>query len=475
MAAAVTERRIRSKKRKATEAKKRRVRSRKRKACGGGVVRLPDHVVAEVLVRLPARSLARLRCACRSWNAEISSPGFQDRHHALSAAKLAFLPSAPRHTNFNLTIQSRNGRPRQWLTYCHDCPRTIGSNPCHGLVLLWRLCGDEEHYYSVYNPTTGDILHLPSPHQPDRAVGIGFHAAAREFKVVAIRIVVQLGELHAIVLTIGDARGWRRPAASTTSIGFTGDEYDDVRIERERAVFADGRLHWILTTKYLDKGPHSIVSFSLADESLCLIPQPPFATADLVPFDLNAVHFGRLSMNSGVRSESHEMVSVPVGTTIAELGGRLCMVRDVRHMAAGGGGGLLFEIWKLQDYETRSWTLDYRVDLKPAAAGRRRDDDRLTAPWLVMPLMYLDDDAGGGFRPGEGKKEKRKLLLATTAHEAHVYDPDSGTLRTVASFAGAGDSWEDGSLRVMLYQESLVRFPGLKQGKGEVEFVRLEV
>ncbi|KAF0920317.1 hypothetical protein E2562_034796 [Oryza meyeriana var. granulata] len=59
-------------------------------ACGG-VVTLPEHGIAEVLLRLPARGLARLRCACRSWNAEISSRGFQDRHHALAAAKFAFL------------------------------------------------------------------------------------------------------------------------------------------------------------------------------------------------------------------------------------------------------------------------------------------------------------------------------------------------------------------------------------------------
>ncbi|OEL19589.1 hypothetical protein BAE44_0019392 [Dichanthelium oligosanthes] len=61
----------------------------------------------------------------------------------------------------------------------------------------------------------------------------------------------------------------------------------------------------------------------------------------------------------------------------------------------------------------------------------------LTTSWLVVPLSYL---GGGG--------SKRKLLLATTAREAHVYDPDSGTLRTVASIAGGGDS-EDNSLHLV--------------------------
>jgi hypothetical protein len=49
----------------------------------------------------------------------------------------------------------------------------------------------------------------------------------------------------------------------------------------------------------------------------------------------------------GVSSESREELHVPVGKTLAELDGRLCMMRDVRHRT--DLGGLLFEIWKLQD------------------------------------------------------------------------------------------------------------------------------
>jgi hypothetical protein len=157
-----------------------------------------------------------------------------------------------------------------------------------------------------------------------------------------------------------------------------------------------------------------------------------------------------------------------LGKTLAELDGRLCMMRDVRHRT--DLGGLLFEIWKLQDYEMGSWSLDYRIDLMP---GRMAERQRLTTPWLVVPLRYLD--GGGEASQSQQGGNKRRLLLATTAREAHVYDPDSGTLRTVVSIAGGGDSASaDDSLRLVLYQESLVRFPGMKQGKGEIEFVKLE-
>ena len=68
-----------------------------------------------------------------------------------------------------------------------------------------------------------------------------------------------------------------------------------------------------------------------------------------------------------MRSESGENVASPARKTLAELDGRLCMMRDVRHR--GDVGGLLFEIWKLQDYAMGIWSLDYRIDLTPGQWG----------------------------------------------------------------------------------------------------------
>lgn len=431
--------------------KKRKTGDERSAACGVTVT-LPDHVVTEVLVRLPARSLARLRCTCRSWNAEVSLPGFQDRHHALAAAKLTFLEPAPTHMGSYRIRRRLSRRTLPWLSNCFDCPRVIGSKPCWGLVLIARPCEG----YSVCNPTTGEILHLPRSHRPHCATVMGFHAPAREFKVVQLGIDEEVvGKLHAIVLTVGDARGWRAISSFQLGLGFTDDA---ASIDRDvQPVFADGCLHWSFRTNYLDK-PHGVLSFSLADESFRRVPQPPFSMVDLVPVHLNGVRNYRLLRAKGIRSGSGEEVAMPVGKTLAELDGRLCMVRDVRHRS---DHDVLLEIWKLQDYDTGSWSLDYRVDL-PAPGQRQRQ--LLTAPWLVVPLTYL-----GGSRPGD---KKRKLLVATTAHEAHVYDPDSGTLRTVASIDSSGDGDND-SIRLLLYQESLVRLPGMQHGLGNIKFVQL--
>lgn len=415
-------------------------------------VTLPDHLVAEVLVRLPARSLARFRCACRSWDAEISSRAFQERHHALAAGQFLLLQSAPPHIAC-WQMHVGLGRPAQRIAvHCKDCTGVIGSKPCLGLILVKRTCNGALSL-SVCNPTTGEILQLPPSHQKGCVTGIGFHASAGEFKVV--KVGIQLSTLEATVLTVGDAQGWRAPAVASLI-----DLRDDDRIDRYlEPVFADGCLHWIFRTEYLDK-PHGILSFSLADESFRRVAHPSFSTVDLLPFGLNGHAYQHLRAGCGVRSGSGEEVAVPVGTTLAELDGRLCMMRDVRHRS--DVGGLLFEIWKLQDYEMGSWSLDYRIDLAPG-----HTTERLKTPWLVVPLRYLD---GGGSQQGA----KRKLLLATTMRDAYVYDPDSGTLETVASIAGGGSgNLEDNSLRLVLYQESLVRFTAMKHGKGEIEFVKL--
>uniref|UniRef100_A0A0D3FS16 Uncharacterized protein n=1 Tax=Oryza barthii TaxID=65489 RepID=A0A0D3FS16_9ORYZ len=59
------------------------------------------------------------------------------------------------------------------------------------------------------------------------------------------------------------------------------------------------------------------------------------------------------------------------------------MVRDVRHRSDDAGGSLL-EIWKLQDYDTGSWSLDYRVDLRTDAGVPAADGAMARRPAQVL-------------------------------------------------------------------------------------------
>ncbi|CAL5032692.1 unnamed protein product [Urochloa decumbens] len=454
--------------------------TKRRKAAESSSLSLPDDLIMEVLARLPASSVARFRCACRSWNAETSSPAFLGRHHALSPGKLSFVPLVPPH-NFPATVYipgATRQPPRPWAFVCAGCPVIVGSKPCRGVVLVRKLCArTAAAVFSVYNLTTGEMLRLP----PWRTIsppvglieGIGFDAAAGVYKVVRVA-ASPARSFRCIVLTLGDPRGWRTLTCNATTggggfLGLTGHaEIDDNR-HNAGAVFADGCIHWSFKTDrwYVDK-PHGVLSFSLADETFRRVAQPPFATADAVPYHGSEVikhsQQGRMSESGG--GEGRGML--PVGTTLAELDGRLCLVRDVRLRDDVAGQ---FEIWKLEDYDAGTWSLDYRVDV----AGHRAAKS-LTTSWLVVPLRYLPGGSLGG---------KRKLLLSTTAQAAHVYDPDKNTLETVASLAGRHDVVIGGGdgvsvrgfdeyMRLLLYQENLVRFAGMESGKKDmIKFVKL--
>lgn len=45
-----------------------------------GVSALPDEIIADVLSRLPVKSLMRFRCVCKSWRTLISNPQFIKMH-----------------------------------------------------------------------------------------------------------------------------------------------------------------------------------------------------------------------------------------------------------------------------------------------------------------------------------------------------------------------------------------------------------
>ncbi|CAM0877236.1 unnamed protein product [Alopecurus aequalis] len=411
-------------------------------------VHLPEDLVTQVLLLLPASTLARFRCVCRSWNADITSRSFHESHHALASTnrtsaglppKFAFLPTAP-------------GPCIKHFPGCRGCPRLAGTKPCRGVVLVERLCGGK---FSVCNPSTGGVLHLPPPPRANfiddvfHCAGIGFDAPTGEYKVVNLRVnLTDRARCNVLTLSDGSAGAWRSPATADQFLA-DGPIFVDKDVD---PVFAGGCLHWMFKTNgtWYDE-PHGILSFSLADESFRRAPQPSFCTADLALLDYKSKNprRSRVGFTSGCLS-----VIMPAGRALAELDGSLCIVRDVRRR--NDDVGRLFEIWRLQDYEAGSWSMDYSISLAGDVA------EQLTRPWLVVPICYI----------GSG----RKIVLVTSAHEAHIYDPDTGALHTVASLTDdLKPKAEEPSefLRFVLYQESLVQLNGMEHDVRQIKFVEV--
>lgn len=446
------------------------------------VVFLPDELILEVLLRLPAKSLARFRCVCRSWNHLLRSDSdaafqrlYSDRQRAAaSVGRLAFAaallaPAHPWEVCEGLTIMP-----------CDGCPRFVGAKPCHrGVVLLSRPCTGA---YTLCNLSTGGLLRLPPCPTVGylSAAGVGYHAAADEYKVVQLALVTDRPvweSLDCHVLTVGAANGVRggwRSIVGGGGGGLLGDRRN-ILIEPMDPVFANGCLHWTLVTGMLlrdeddddddGKPPEGILSFSLATESFATVPVPPFVAADLVPYDDDHPHAARLRTAT---TSDNRLVMQPIGTALAELDGCLCMIRDLRR---AGAGATMFEVWKLKDYESGVWSLDYRIheDLLATSSSSSSSltTKKLMEPWLVIPICYLpSNDGDGDDDDGHDDKSKKKILLVTTAHDVHLYDPQTATLETVASAAHCCNypdpTTQDNELYVVMRQESLLHIDGME-------------
>uniref|UniRef100_A0A0E0FCS9 F-box domain-containing protein n=1 Tax=Oryza meridionalis TaxID=40149 RepID=A0A0E0FCS9_9ORYZ len=325
---------------------------------------LPDDVVGEVLLHLPSRSLARFR----SWERLISSPAFVESHHALAAApKLAFAPTAPPH-RWNL-FEDHGVR-------CRECPRVIGPKACRGLLLLGQRC---TRTYSVCNPSTGGRLRLPPcltgyPYFHSCA-GIGFDERAGVHKVAVIAAPIELEwATRCEVITIGDPAGWRAPAGEGSSSSMPAASF---LVQNMDPVLANGCLHWALrgASRVPENDDDSaVLSLSLAAESFRRLPLPPFAKDDVRRCFMDD---SKPYPAANPRKPGYIKGTTPTGPVLAELGGRLCMLRDLRHRHDMDG---TFEVYRLDDYDSGAWSLSYRVDLAGHAA------QRLMTTWFVVPL-----------------------------------------------------------------------------------------
>jgi hypothetical protein len=262
---------------------------------------LPDEVMEDILMRLPARSVARCRCLSRAWAAVLSSRGFINRH---------------------LDHHAGPGRRRFLLQEHHLDARRL-TRSCRGLGLVKSY---STGVYYVCNPSTGQAASLPDGTPVKRidggvawnrlifgyvSFGLGHDARADRHKVVRLYYPVGLPagcEVYDVVVgsdSESEAGGYWRPAASGAKPPcFAVDRFG---ITNTAGVFAQGRVHWLATSRRpvlslsgsrSRPEPDSVMSFSLVDETFTSIPLPPRACCRGTSLGLTVLHGGRLGLVS---------------------------------------------------------------------------------------------------------------------------------------------------------------------------------
>ncbi|KAI4990216.1 hypothetical protein ZWY2020_038579 [Hordeum vulgare] len=269
---------------------------------------LPNELIVwEILVRLPVKSLLRLRCVCKDWRHTISDdPSFAQAHlrrlpqqketcHGLLSAPRAYndmiKPGIDQDvvTTPGLYRWEESHRPdvatllhdTSWLPVEATWTRHTFAH-CDGLVLL-----PTEATACVLNPVARRVLTLPwNPNSvpPSRCLELDGHQAfglgrdhwSNAYKVARFfhRETHAMGGIGMKVLTVGKDRYWRETPARPPYPFVVG----------RTATFFKGSLIWTVNLELLMYDESSFddvadkpcfVVFSLEDESFSVMKGPP--------------------------------------------------------------------------------------------------------------------------------------------------------------------------------------------------------
>ncbi|XP_057441267.1 F-box/kelch-repeat protein At3g06240-like [Lotus japonicus] len=278
---------------------------------------LPSPITADILLRLPTKSILICKCVCKSWKAVISDPHFAQSHFQQVPADsmmiraktpdnqvsriLHLLEFEPENfendeddgqfwcckrdlvikaeCNSNLKLENTLKLPFHWAR--RDKDKKKGSqkpsksedeifinkviNSSNGLLCL---SDQGKENFIACNPVTGEFIRLPKATRVDNTdemplhqkiyAGFGFQPKTNEYKVVRIfKKRYMIAQIH----TLGTST-WRNLVVKSRYL---------TRLQFPTCV--SGALHWIRVSDYEDK--LSILCFNFETERFRSFPCPP--------------------------------------------------------------------------------------------------------------------------------------------------------------------------------------------------------
>ncbi|XP_047323944.1 F-box/kelch-repeat protein At3g23880-like [Impatiens glandulifera] len=230
-------------------------------------------IVAEILIRLPVKTLLQFRCVCRSWRTLISDPIFVKMHlrasteYEYSANHRLIMSSALPRFDVKSCSLSSVLHEESPTTYTLDYPlkhpdrsvRIVGS--VNGLVCI----AIDEAVVFLWNPSTRKSKRLPHCGVTKRQLRYGFgydEGIADDYKVVVV--VGKEGsydEITEVKMYGLKSDSWRK----------IGDFPKAIPLQNASVMFVSGSLHWASASEKLGK---SIVSLNLSKETYSEISLP---------------------------------------------------------------------------------------------------------------------------------------------------------------------------------------------------------
>ncbi|XP_059632731.1 F-box/kelch-repeat protein At3g23880-like [Cornus florida] len=251
---------------------------------------LPNDIIYDILLLLPAKSLARSRCVCREWNNLLTGLDFLKRHldHCHHRLVLSSVSSSYYHMSMDLEAPGSFVLTELDFPWKKRLQMIMGS--CNGLLCI--LVGNN---LFLWNPSTRKYKQLPPPSSclKDYQLFYGFGYDESVDGYYNYKVVI--GESYNII-----EHGIRRSKLVEVYIRKTNSwrriqDFPYNNVFRERGIFVNGFLHW----------------FAMSDKDLC----PTIASLDLAKEE-----FGEVMLPDFLRRF--------LLVDLAVLNGMLCVMRN---------------------------------------------------------------------------------------------------------------------------------------------------
>ncbi|KAF5735368.1 F-box protein [Tripterygium wilfordii] len=358
----------------------------------------PQEVVADILLRLPDKTLGNCLCVCKSWYTFITSPTFIAKHfnkRKNNGRRLLFRQFyASNRVCYSFHVDNSSFVKCQDLyfplqSFRHS--RVVGS--CNGVLCLSESILIRTCKIFLWNPTIRKFLSLPPPpvsfshystHVYD--LGFGFDCLSDDYKVVVLWFPkrehgnASPSRPQVFVYSLS-TNSWRNISAMALP------PFKVVRFHMTQA-YVNGAIHWVASggiNRLTDDELHSdfILRFNVSDERfdrMCL----PKCSATNGTWKL-------------VASSLHKQLSAARYD------------RDRLHFDCS--------IWTMKEYGvSESWTMPHMVSLGPTGRNRR---------WTCVLGSMGDGD----------------LILFRDMDQLYSYEPVSGRLRHLGIYGLEGSSY----------------------------------
>ncbi|KNA12349.1 hypothetical protein SOVF_126660 [Spinacia oleracea] len=254
---------------------------------------LPEEMIAEVFLRLPAKSVGRFRCVSNRWNYLLTQPQFVKSHlnltkqHPTTEESLILVS----HDSMNsYSTQLNNAHHMFDKMTCFATKLTFDDHlfypsyslygSCDGLILKVDYSNRKKLF--LINPTTREFKELPSlPYALDPRIchtvyGLGYDSVKDDYRVVVIshydthnnEIEPGCNEMFVDVYSVGNGT-WKRVDSSP---------YDHTISDFEAGAFVNGSIHWLARRTVDDS--YVIAAFDLREEKFRELPLPSLVDSD---------------------------------------------------------------------------------------------------------------------------------------------------------------------------------------------------